>query len=80
VGAPQTYRYLRDMQDRIADFVCRNSRIDKKRLEELMMKPDALATDVGTIVDGREAVEVGLIDEVGGLADALAALRGMREG
>jgi ATP-dependent protease ClpP protease subunit len=60
--------------------VCRHSRIGKEKLEELMMKPDALATDVGTIVDGREAVEVGLIDEVGGLADALAALRGMREG
>ena len=80
VGAPQTYQYLRDMQDRIADFVCRHSRIGKEKLEELMMKPDALATDVGTIVDGREAVALGLIDEVGGLSDALAALREMRNG
>lgn len=75
VGAPQTYRYLRDMQDRILDFVCRNSRVERATLEGLMMKPDALATDVGTIVDGREAVEIGLIDEVGGLSAALAALR-----
>ncbi|MBE6595439.1 MAG: hypothetical protein E7644_06525 [Ruminococcaceae bacterium] len=75
VGAPQTYRYLRDMQDRILDFICRNSRVDRQRLEELMMKPDALATDVGSIVDGREAVDIGLIDEVGGLSAALAALR-----
>ncbi|MBP3397008.1 MAG: ATP-dependent Clp protease proteolytic subunit [Clostridia bacterium] len=75
VGAPQTYRYLRDMQDRILDFICRNSRVERATLEGLMMKPDALATDVGTIVDGREAVEIGLIDEVGGLSAALAALR-----
>ncbi|MBE6555802.1 MAG: hypothetical protein E7663_06210 [Ruminococcaceae bacterium] len=79
VGAPQTYRYLRDMQDRIVEFVCRNSRVERRTLEELMMKPDALATDIGTIVDGKEAVEIGLIDEVGGLDAALAALHGMCE-
>lgn len=79
VGAPQTYRYLRDMQNRIVDFVCRNSGVKKERLEELMMKPDALATDVGTIVDGREAVSLGLIDEVGGLDSALAALAKMQK-
>jgi ATP-dependent protease ClpP protease subunit len=78
VGAPQTYRYLRDMQDRIVDFVCRHSGVERTRFEELMMKPDALATDVGTIVDGREAVELGLIDEVGGLSAALEALRSMK--
>jgi ClpP class serine protease len=61
------------------DFVCRNSGVKKERLEELMMKPDALATDVGTIVDGREAVSLGLIDEVGGLDSALAALAKMQK-
>lgn len=78
IGAPQTYRYFRDMQDRIVDFICRNSRIEKQRLTELMMTPDELSTDIGTIVDGREAVSLGLIDEVGGLDRALAALREMK--
>ncbi len=79
VGAPQTYRYLRDMQDRIVGFVCRNSNVSHEKLEELMMRPDALATDVGTIIDGNEAVGIGLIDEVGGLSQALAALHGMKK-
>ncbi len=77
VGAPQTYRYLRDMQDRIVGFICRNSKVEKEKLEALMMRPDALATDVGSIIDGTEAVAIGLIDEVGGLSAALAALREM---
>ena len=78
IGAPQTYRYLRDMQDRIVDFICRNSKIEKEKLNFLMMRPDELSTDVGSIVDGREAVSLGLIDEVGGLDAALAALEEMR--
>ena len=79
IGAPQTYRYFRDMQDRIVDFICRNSKIEKERLSSLMMKPDELSTDIGSIVDGREAVSLGLIDEVGGLDAALAALDAMRD-
>ena len=78
IGAPQTYRYFRDMQDRIVDFICRNSRVEKERLSALMMKPDELSTDIGSIVDGREAVSLGLIDEVGGLDAALAALAEMK--
>ena len=78
IGAPQTYRYFRDMQDRIVDFICRNSRVKKGTLTDLMMKPDELSTDIGSIVDGREAVDLGLIDEVGGLDAALAALSEMR--
>ena len=77
LGVPQTYHYFRDMQKRITDFVCRHSSISSAKLEELMMRPDMLATDVGTILDGQEAVAVGLIDEVGGLDAALAALREM---
>lgn len=80
IGAPQTYRYLRDMQERIVDFICRNSRVEKEKLNFLMMRPDELSTDVGSIVDGREAVSLGLIDEVGGLDAALAALGDMRSG
>ena len=79
IGAPQTYRYFRDMQDRIVDFICRNSKIEKEKLSSLMMKPDELSTDIGSIVDGREAVSLGLIDEVGGLDRALAALEKMQQ-
>ena len=77
LGVPQTYRYFHDMQGRIVDFITRHSNISKQRLEELMMTPDMLATDVGSIIDGREAVECGLIDAVGGLDSALGALREM---
>ena len=79
IGAPQTYRYLKDMQERIVDFICRNSHVDKARLTELMMRPDELSTDIGSIVDGNEAVSIGLIDEVGGLDAALAALKEMKK-
>ena len=74
IGAPQTYRYLREMQDRIVDFICRHSHVRKELLVDLMMKPDELSTDIGTIIDGNEAVRIGLVDKVGGLAEALAAL------
>ncbi len=77
IGAPQTYRYLREMQDRIVDFICRHSHVQKERLVDLMMKPDELSTDIGTIVDGNEATRIGLIDEIGGLSEALAALEAM---
>ena len=77
LGAPQTYRYFRDMQGRIVDFICHHSHIEKAKLEELMMTPDMIATDIGSIIDGREAVACGLIDEIGGLDAALTALRGM---
>ena len=77
IGAPQTYRYLREMQDRIVDFICRHSHVQKERLVDLMMKPDELSTDIGTIVDGNEAMRIGLIDEIGGLSEALAALEAM---
>lgn len=77
IGAPQTYRYLREMQDRIVGFICRHSNVIKEQLTDLMMKPDELSTDIGTIVDGAEAVRIGLIDEIGGLSDALAALEKM---
>ena len=80
VGAPQTYKYFHDMQSRIVSFVVEHSSISRERLNELMMKPDELANDVGSIVEGREAVELGLIDELGGLDVALASLKRMVEG
>lgn len=77
VGVPQSFRYFRDMQDRIVDFIAAHSGADRERITELMMRPDQLATDVGSIIDGKEAVSIGLIDEIGGLDRALATLREM---
>ena len=77
VGVPQSFRYFRDMQDRIVGFVAGHSRVTREKLEALMMRPDQLATDVGSVLDGEEAVGIGLIDEIGGLDCALQALREM---
>ena len=77
VGAPQTFRYFERIQEQIADFVTSNSRVERSRFLELMMRTGELATDVGTIVYGKEAVQLGLIDELGGLSDALECLHRM---
>lgn len=77
VGAPQTYNYFRDMQDRIVRFICRCSHARAEDINEMMMRADMLATDVGTVLGADEAVERGLIDRVGGLNEALDELRGM---
>ena len=74
VGAPQTYNYFADMQKRIVSFICRHSNATEESINEMMMRPDMLATDVGTVVEGREAVACGLIDQIGGLSDALKKL------
>ena len=77
IGAPQTYRYFQRIQEQIADFVTHNSRISKEQFEGYMMATGEMATDVGTILYGKEAVASGLIDELGGLSDALARLHEM---
>ena len=79
VGAPQTFRYFERIQEQIADFVTTNSRIDRETFLGYMMRTGELATDVGTIVYGKEAVQLGLIDELGGLSDALSCLHQMIE-
>ena len=79
VGAPQTYNYFADMQKRIVNFICRHSKATEQTINEMMMRPDMLATDVGTVLEGREAVACGLIDEIGGLRDALEKLKDMIE-
>jgi len=79
VGAPQTFRYFQRIQEQIADFVTANSRISREDFENYMMATGEMATDVGTILYGREAVSSGLIDKLGGLSDALAALHKMIE-
>jgi len=70
IGVPQTYEYFDRMQDRVVQFVTKNSNISKERFRELMLKTGELANDVGTILFGEEAVKYGLIDEMGGLKEA----------
>ena len=77
VGAPQTFRYFQRIQEQIADFVTANSNISKQQFEKYMMATGEMATDVGTILYGREAVSSGLIDQLGGLSDALHELHQM---
>lgn len=77
VGAPQTFRYFQRIQEQIADFVTANSGISKETFEGYMMATGEIATDVGTILYGKEAVSSGLIDRLGGLNDALTALHKM---
>ena len=79
LGAPQTFHYFEEMQKRIVKFICEHSSSTPDIIRELMMRPDEIATDIGSIIEGREAVEYGIIDEVGGLSDALAALKAMGE-
>ncbi len=79
VGAPQTFRYFQRIQQQIADFVTANSKISRGDFEHYMMATGEMATDVGTILYGREAVSSGLIDKLGGLNDALSALHKMIE-
>ena len=79
VGAPQTYRYFQRIQEQIEDFVTANSRISRENFEGYMMATGEMATDVGTILYGKEAVASGLIDELGGLSDALGTLHKMIE-
>ena len=74
VGSPQTFYYFERMQERISKFVSGHSNISVEKFKDLMMRTDQIATDTGSIIDGYEAQNCGLIDEVGGLSDALKAL------
>ena len=79
LGVPQTLSYFEKMQDRIVNFVVNNSSIERKSFKNLMMKTGELVMDVGTVLDGEDAVNCGLIDELGGLSDALDFLNKMIE-
>ena len=74
IGAPQTYDYFKQMQDRILGFVAGHSRASRERLEKLMLDTGILTKDLGTILVGEDAVREGLINEVGGISDALRRL------
>ena len=68
---------MSEMQKRIVNFICTHSRATPEVVNELMMRPDQIATDCGSIIEGHEAVRYGIIDEVGGLDRALQKLRQM---
>ena len=74
LGVPQTFEYFQRMQDRITTFVAENSNITKDRYNQLVLNTGELVMDIGTILEGEEAVEEGLIDEVGTVSDAIDAL------
>ena len=74
IGVAQTFHYFKKMQERINNFIVRTSKIDKDELERMMLKSDELLNDMGTILIGEQAVECGLIDNVGGIKDALDKL------
>lgn len=77
IGVAQTYRNMEKIQDRITSFIAGHSKISQQRLEELMLDTSQLVKDVGTMLEGEDAVREGLIDEVGGIREALAKLHGM---
>lgn len=77
LGVPQTLSYFQKMQERIVNFVTKNSNISAERFEKLMMTTGELMMDVGTVLNGEDAVKEGLIDNLGGLSDAIDALNDM---
>ena len=77
INAPQSVNFLKEMQGRVARFVGEHSNLSEERFYELLNAREDMANDVGTILDGKAAVECGLIDSLGGLKEAMAALRGM---
>jgi ATP-dependent protease ClpP protease subunit len=75
IGVPQTFRYFQKMQERITNFIVRNSNVDREALLRYMYDTDEIANDVGTVLNAEEVIEIGLIDEVGGFSDAMSVLR-----
>ncbi len=74
LGVPQTYEYLDKMQDRVISFVSNHSGMERDKYRELMLSTGQLARDIGTVLVGKDAVEVGLIDQVGGISAAVSYL------
>lgn len=77
IGVPQTFNYFERIQERIIQFVTHNSAVKRETFTKLMLQTGELAADVGSVIYGEEAVRIGLIDRIGGLADALHCLHGM---
>lgn len=79
IGVPQTYEYLDKMQDRVVRFVTEHSEITENKFRELMFRTGELARDIGTVLIGKEGVDIGLIDAVGGIGEAVKKLNAMIE-
>lgn len=79
LGVPQTLSYFDKMQERIINFITQNSNVDPNRLHDLMMQTGEMVMDVGTIIDGEQAVKEGIIDRLGSLSDAIEELYSMIE-
>ncbi len=79
LGVPQAFTHFRRMQERITDFVCSHSSMSSERFSELCMNTGEMATDVGTVLDGADAVREGLIDRLGTLREAMDTLYGLIE-
>lgn len=75
LGVPQAFDYLNKMQDRIVNFIVEHSSVKEEVFRQMMTRTDALVNDIGSILNGREAVECGLIDEIGGISQALRYLK-----
>ena len=75
LGVPQAFDYLEKMQNRIIDFIVGHSKVSEEHFRNLINRTDTLVNDIGSILDGYEAVECGLIDEIGGIKEALAYLK-----
>lgn len=79
IGVPQTYEYLDKMQDRVVRFVVEHSRISEEKFRELMFRTGDLARDIGTVLVGKDAVDYGIIDQVGGVTEALRKLEELKK-
>jgi ATP-dependent protease ClpP protease subunit len=77
IGVPQTFDYFNKMQERVIRFIVKHSRIDMETVKKLMFTTSELANDVGTVLVGPEAVKYGLMNEIGGLSDALTKLQSL---
>ena len=77
IGVPQTFYYFERIQERIIQFVTANSEVEREEFTRLMLQTGQLAADVGSVIYGEEAVQLGIIDQIGGLSDALACLHKM---
>lgn len=77
IGAPQTYKYFYDVQNRIIDFICSHSHIDKDTLNQLMMETEVLTKDIGSVLCGEETVKYGLINHIGGIQETMKRLHEM---
>ena len=79
LGVPQAFDYMTKMQDRIINYVISHSKIKEAKFREMMNKTDILVNDIGSILNGKEAVECGLIDEIGGIYEALEYLKNISQ-